>query len=400
MDGICDGCGKQSWLVPLHGTEGGPLRCFMCAGEWNAKHTRRRKAGRIVIKAMKLYEREGGKWKDAERLEWAALGIGLGTVGGHLDDIGSEVGDITSELLADVLQLTHPDRHPPERRELAERVTQQLLALKPFVFPAPKSEPEQESETPPSRNAVMSPRIGPSFPCELCADISEEFYCDRCKAEHQKREQAKHDQWEREREEYNAKQRKWYAKRKAQANGRPPTPPALKSPNPRRASMLIKSHGSNLINNRLSGLQASILIAAYTKRVPGANGADVSNPELYEAIWGWKPSHALRWTKEEEERHEGHYRAGDTIPSSYSWHGTLGVFNHIPTAKRRAASVSLSRALKQLEDRMLIDFVSGTMGTYSGGMVLTPHGEQIAKQLAEARSATSSSPLGSEEGLG
>jgi hypothetical protein len=31
---------------------------------------------------------------------------------------------------------------------------------------------------------------------------------------------------------------------------------------------------------------------------------------------------------------------------------------------------------------MLIEFVNGTWGTYSGGLVLTPHGEQVARQLA------------------
>jgi hypothetical protein len=46
MNGTCNGCGEPSWLIPLHGDKGGPLRCFMCAGAWNAKYTRRRKWGR------------------------------------------------------------------------------------------------------------------------------------------------------------------------------------------------------------------------------------------------------------------------------------------------------------------------------------------------------------------
>ena len=36
---------------------------------------------------------------------------------------------------------------------------------------------------------------------------------------------------------------------------------------------------------------------------------------------------------------------------------------------------------------MLIDFVGGTWGTYSGGLVLTAHGEQIAKALIAANSS-------------
>jgi hypothetical protein len=35
--------------------------------------------------------------------------------------------------------------HPPERQELAERVAKELLALKPFVFPAPKPKPRDGS---------------------------------------------------------------------------------------------------------------------------------------------------------------------------------------------------------------------------------------------------------------
>ncbi len=59
MTGVCVGCGEQSWLLPLHGERGGPLRCFMCAGEWNAVHGRKRKWGRIVIKAMRMFMKRG-----------------------------------------------------------------------------------------------------------------------------------------------------------------------------------------------------------------------------------------------------------------------------------------------------------------------------------------------------
>lgn len=51
---------------------------------------------------------------------------------------------------------------------------------------------------------------------------------------------------------------------------------------------------------------------------------------------------------------------------------------------RRAARASLSRALVRLEQRMLISFVGGN-GFYSGGLVLTPHGEQIARSLAATK---------------
>jgi hypothetical protein len=51
---------------------------------------------------------------------------------------GSQVTDLTSELLDEIFRLVHPDCHQAERHDLAKRVTQSLLALKPFVFPAPQ----------------------------------------------------------------------------------------------------------------------------------------------------------------------------------------------------------------------------------------------------------------------
>jgi hypothetical protein len=211
VPGICDGCGTSTMLLPLHGEKGGPLRCPLCVGKWNAEHTRRRKWGRIVIKAMKMFEKEGGRWSDFDKLKMAATGFF--PVPGYEDTIGAEVGDITSELLDDVLQLTHPDRHPPERRELAHRVTQELLALRPFVFPAQKPKSKPNPFTPPPRDGSVNPsqedlkQPSRAYPCELCADTTPYFYCDSCKAEWTKREEEKSN---RERE----KQRKWYRGRR------------------------------------------------------------------------------------------------------------------------------------------------------------------------------------------
>jgi hypothetical protein len=282
-----------------------------------------------------------------------------------------------SELLADTLQLVHPDRHPPEYQQLAKRVTQELLALKPFVFPAPK--PPEIKPNQPERDA--SARKAPQqqaskkqpYPCELCADASPYFYCTACKAEHEKRCS---EEIERER----AKHRKWYAQRKArQQRNRPPKQPSPPKPrNERQSSVrLIKSAESNLNNHNLSGLQAAILVAAFSKRIPSARGCDVSHAELLAEIWGWKPQHALRWTKADREKFNSEFfRVGD--PRSQP--DTHGAFSHIPIAERRSASASLSRALTRLDKRMLVSFVCGT-GSYSGGLVLTPHGEQIAKTL-------------------
>ncbi len=120
MNGTCTGCQTEAWLIPLHGDKGGPLKCFLCRGEWHAEYTRRRKWGRIIIKAMNMFLKEGGRWSDINKLRLytggGLNGLAERLLPGYEDTIGVEVGDITSELLADTLQLTHPDRHPPERK--------------------------------------------------------------------------------------------------------------------------------------------------------------------------------------------------------------------------------------------------------------------------------------------
>jgi hypothetical protein len=215
--GTCPNCGKDHpYLLPLHGDRGGPLFCPLCAGEWNARHSRRRKFGRVVIKAIQLYLANGGSFSDIRKMEGAVamaqLGFKAETAHFRADEIGSEVGDITSELLADTLQLTHPDRHPPERKEMAQRVTQELLALKPFVFPAPKPKPAQPVT--PRRNGSEGSRqetpqkpSQPAYPCELCAGSIPYFYCTPCKAEYQRRREA-------EREAGRAKRRKQAERRR------------------------------------------------------------------------------------------------------------------------------------------------------------------------------------------
>jgi hypothetical protein len=303
----------------------------------------------------------------------------------NVDTVGTEVPDITSELLEDIVKLVHPDLHPPERRETAKRVTQELLALKPFVFPAPKPAEIDTNPKPPASKPRPDKKPSgsekPPYPCELCADAWFVDYCDACKAERERRLKEEAD---RER----AKHRKWYAQRKkrrlAYEARHPPKPAGPKTRTSRQSSVAVNQNSrGNLNNHRLSGLQAAILVAAYTKRVPGARGCDISNPELFVEIWGWKTTRDLRWTKERAAEMSGDYRIGDTQPSR----NTHGAFNHVPSNARRSASAGLSRALTRLHKRTLIEFVSGTMGTYGGGIVLTPRGEQIAKELGAVRSS-------------
>jgi hypothetical protein len=206
----CEGCGEDTFLIPLYGSRGGPLRCPLCAGKWNAQHTRRRKWARIVVMAMKMLEKEGGRLfggGQLDRLRLAALGM-AGLVG-YDDIIDAEAPTLTSELLADLLRLTHPDCHPAERRDLAHKVTQELLALKPFTFPKPEPEPEPEPDGDASFEVSFRTAREPlqQYPCALCRDEAPMDYCNMCRAEWEKRQ-------DEERERERVKQRKWYEQRK------------------------------------------------------------------------------------------------------------------------------------------------------------------------------------------
>jgi hypothetical protein len=198
--------------MPLHGDKGGPVMCIRCGMDWHVEHARRRKAGRIIIKAMRAYEAVGGRWSDFRQLSLVAAGIPL--PGYDADTLGADVGDITSELLADAIQLTHPDKHPPERRALAQRVTQELLALKPFVFPALKPKPVVAA--PPRDGSIKSPlatlkKPSPdAYPCEVCVNEVPYYYCSPCRTEFLKRQNA-------ERDRRNATQRAQYARRRARS---------------------------------------------------------------------------------------------------------------------------------------------------------------------------------------
>ena len=204
----CGMCDKPLPCVPLHGDKGGPLVCSFCAGKWQAKYSRRRKWGRIVVKALKAYFREGGGYGDVDKLKLAAMDVKI--AGLDTDTLGVEIGDITSELLADTLQLVHPDRHPPERHDMAKRVTQDLLALKPFTFPAPKPpappKPRRRDDSAKVSRDTGEDPLQITYPCEDCALTVPYYYCTSCSAEWEER-QAK------ERERDNARQREQYARR-------------------------------------------------------------------------------------------------------------------------------------------------------------------------------------------
>jgi hypothetical protein len=217
--GTCVICKKDgTYVVPLHGDNGGPPCCPFCMGQWHAEHGRRRRLGRIVIRAIAAYLEGGGSVADLEKLKATAIGIDLFGEAGRLDSLaymadaaktGGETIELTTEVLDGAIRLAHPDQHPPERQELAQRVTQQLLALKPFVFPAPAPKPAParatKSATGPAREAAGSAEK--RYPCKECAATIPYYYCAVCRAEFEKRNA---EEAERQRE----KQRRWRARRR------------------------------------------------------------------------------------------------------------------------------------------------------------------------------------------
>ena len=136
----CTKCGQRTYVAPLHDETGGPLFCFLCAGAWHAEHAPKRRARRVLIKALKAYEKAGGSLHDKEFNELILAASGYFFVH-EADRIGDDFADLTTELLNATIALVHPDKHPIERKAEATRVTQELHALKPFVFPAPEPEP-------------------------------------------------------------------------------------------------------------------------------------------------------------------------------------------------------------------------------------------------------------------
>jgi hypothetical protein len=209
----CVKCGAYGYVMPLHGERGGPPYCPLCAGAWHAAQGPRRRARRIVIKAMRGYLKAGGNLRrdDLAELSCAAGGFSL-----RADDAAAarrdDFADLTSELLNAAIALTHPDKHPPERKAEATRVTQELLALKPFVFPAPPPEPPPKpcDGSINSTNNELNKPSQPDYPCEDCRHAAPAEYCIPCKAQYDKEQEDKRERKERERAKKNARQRELY----------------------------------------------------------------------------------------------------------------------------------------------------------------------------------------------
>jgi len=210
----CIKCGQQTYVMPLHDERGGPLFCFLCAGAWHAEHAPRRRARRVLIKALKAYVAAGGHLfgSDFDELKLAAGGL---FIFHEADDVANDFSDLTTELLNATIALTHPDKHPNERKAEATRVTQELQALRPFVFPAPPPEPPSEPAKPDDGlfnvpSWELNKLSLHAFPCDDCRDALPADYCDSCKAQREEQQQKRHEREEQERLRKNERQRELY----------------------------------------------------------------------------------------------------------------------------------------------------------------------------------------------
>ena len=195
---ICAICQKREYLIRLHGDKGGPRCCFLCAGAWHAKHGKRRILGRVAIRAMSAFLDAGGSVEDLDKLKLSALGLDVCGFDDLIDPLGymagvtkSDSGEIilTTELLDGAIKLAHPDMHPPERAEMATRVSAELRALKPFTFPAskPKAVPDPSSPPKPTPKKPKDQTAPQQYPCAECKDTVPYYYCDICGAEYDAR---------------------------------------------------------------------------------------------------------------------------------------------------------------------------------------------------------------------
>jgi hypothetical protein len=180
------GCEQTLFLSHLHGDKGGPLMCVPCRLNWD-KHDAENRAQASVFKR--------------------AL---------HGDDQAyrrPEITYLTAELLQDILVLVHPDHQPRERAEIAQRVTSELLTLKPFIPPKPKPKPAPATAMcqVPQQPDAKPLRI--NYPCSRCYATVPFFYCDMCRKK-----------WD----EIRQKERDWAAlqQRKRRARRKAMRPPA------------------------------------------------------------------------------------------------------------------------------------------------------------------------------
>ena len=231
------------------------VNIISCNSDWHAEHGRKRRAGQVALKAMRLFMEAGGKMDEIDSLKAAAIDPALGKLfaRGWEDTIGVEAGDLTKELLDDAVQLVHPDRHPPERKELAERVTGELLALRPFVFPAPKKpEPKPRTGNGSAKTDgdgfadAYQKAVAKTYPCELCVGALWMDYCARCRGIWDEEQHRRAEGEKKERERKAARQRGLQgqhrkARQRSRGDGKVECPECRESFEPKRQDALYCS---------------------------------------------------------------------------------------------------------------------------------------------------------------
>lgn len=194
--GCCQRCGRPALVGPLHLEKGGPLVCLPCGIEIHARIRRKEKREKL-----------------RNRLQRADLDEAFGVI----EEFGAAPDELCLELLNDAIRLTHPDRHPPERADLAQRVTEGLLALRPFTLPREKRR-DVGKPTPsvPKTARTVDPELEAlrNYPCGTCKNTTSPYYCDVCSRIRDKLKAADDEKRERRRQREKEQQRRWREQRK------------------------------------------------------------------------------------------------------------------------------------------------------------------------------------------
>ena len=219
MMGACTKCGQHGYVMPLHDERGGPLFCFMCAGAWHAEHApRRRRARRHQGVAKSTRRRAADLYgRDFDELKLAANGM---FIVHEADDVGddftrSDVGIAGRHHRADA-----PRQAPGRAQGGSESRHAGTACAQAVRVPgtAPSRSRQQSRMTlvqvATRRDLTSRPSPPPAYPCEDCCDVIPMDYCDRCRAQYDKKREEDNEREEKERQRKNERQRERYEVRR------------------------------------------------------------------------------------------------------------------------------------------------------------------------------------------